>query len=72
MPKKKVLLDLHAVKHEEAQLIFEQFIWENRENLPVKIITGNSRKMRQIVKESAEEMGYHVFDIGKFGEIDVY
>ena len=72
MMKRKKILDLHSIKHSDAELLIEQFIYESRNELPIKIITGNSRKMKSIVINSAKEMGYNVFDIGKFGEIDVY
>ena len=72
MIKRKKILDLHSIKHSNALLLIEQFIHENRNELPIKIITGNSRKMKNIVISSAKEMGYNVFDIGKFGEIDIY
>lgn len=42
-------LDLHGLTHSEATLAIEDFVLI--QNLPVKIITGNSLPMQQIVKE---------------------
>ena len=42
-------LDLHGVKHEDVDRIVENFIL--LENLPVKIITGNSQRMSDLVKD---------------------
>ena len=72
MKKEKNILDLHSTKHADAEVLTERFIYENRNNLPAKIITGNSRRMRELVIKAAKGMGYNVFDIGNFGEIDVY
>lgn len=41
-------LDLHGVKHEDVDRLVENFILLN--NLPVTIITGNSQKMTELVK----------------------
>jgi hypothetical protein len=45
-------LDLHGVRHKEAQLLVEEFVL--LEDLPAKIITGNSPQMQEIVKETTE------------------
>ncbi len=52
-------LDLHGVKHEDVTRILDQFIWEhmNKSN-GIKIITGNSPKMKELVKEVASEYGF--------------
>lgn len=40
-------LDLHGVKHEEVTVLVEEFVLRN---VPImKIITGNSPKMQEIV-----------------------
>lgn len=41
-------LDLHGKKHSEVLILVEDFILKNQNNLPVKIITGNSIKMKEI------------------------
>ena len=40
-------LDLHGVKHEDVDRIVENFVLMNE--LPMKIITGNSEKMTLLV-----------------------
>ena len=40
-------LDLHRIKHEEVDRLVENFVLLNE--LPLRIITGNSDKMRQLV-----------------------
>lgn len=42
-------LDLHGVRHAEAKILTEDFLALNE--LPVKIITGSSPAMQNIVKE---------------------
>jgi hypothetical protein len=64
-------LDLHSVKHAYVEHMVETFIYENRNNMPVKIITGHSQKMRIIVTTVAKHLGYNIFD-DKFTEITIY
>lgn len=52
-------LDLHKVRHEKAQEEIRQFL--NYVELPVRIITGRSKKMREIVEEVVSEYGYHCY-----------
>ena len=40
-------LDLHGVRHSNVDRIVENFVIVN--NLPIRIITGNSPQMRSIV-----------------------
>jgi hypothetical protein len=46
-------LDLHGHGHEDIDLLIEKFITDNFQDLPVKIITGNSsyfiNKIHEIV-----------------------
>lgn len=42
-------LDLHGVRHYEAERLVENFVVMNQ--LPVKIITGNSPVMKEIVND---------------------
>jgi len=44
-------LDLHGVYHIEVERLTNKFLEENLENLPVLIITGNSDRMKEIVKK---------------------
>ena len=44
-------LDLHGVYHIEVERLTNKFLEENLENLPDLIITGNSDRMKEIVKK---------------------
>ena len=43
-------LDLHGIKHQKASNMVDTFIRQNKNNLPVEIITGNSLDMQNIIK----------------------
>ena len=45
--KKNNVLDLHGIKHDDAERLVENFVLLL--NPPLDIITGNSQKMQQIV-----------------------
>jgi len=53
------VLDLHGKTHREAIILVEEFILTNE--TPVKIITGNSHKMKSIVKEIVERHKMYYF-----------
>ena len=55
-------LDLHGKKHEvvEENLANWLIVQYNRGNLPIKIITGNSEKMKKIVYGICEEYNFVV------------
>ena len=40
-------LDLHGVKHEDVDILVENFVLLNEP--PIKIITGNSERMTELV-----------------------
>ena len=42
-------LDLHKVRHDDVNRLVENFVLLNR--LPLKIITGNSQRMRELAVE---------------------
>ena len=66
-------LDLHGVRHGEVQILVEDFVLENQNYLPIKIITGNSEKMKRIVTNVLNDHGFQYSD-GDFynrGYIDV-
>ena len=44
-------IDLHGYDYDKAGLLVTIFIENNINNLPLKIITGNSNKMKNIVIE---------------------
>ena len=43
-------LDLHGIKHQKASNMADTFIRQNKNNLPIEIITGNSLDMQNIIK----------------------
>jgi DNA-nicking Smr family endonuclease len=61
------ILDLHGKTHNEARNLVEEFVLSNE--TPIKIITGNSHKMKVIVKEVMEkyEMYYFPEHFSNFG-----
>tara|TARA_Y100000592_G_scaffold88578_1_gene144593 strand:- start:5058 stop:5357 length:300 start_codon:yes stop_codon:yes gene_type:complete len=61
------VLDLHGKTHAEARFLVEEFVLINE--TPLKIITGNSNKMKIIVKEIVEkhEMYYYPEHFSNFG-----
>lgn len=42
-------LDLHGVPHAEVERTVENFILTNQDNVPLTIITGNSKRMQDLV-----------------------
>jgi hypothetical protein len=40
-------LDLHGVKHQDVEILVEDFVLEN--HAPLEIITGNSNAMKKLV-----------------------
>lgn len=56
----KKSLDLHGVKHQEAEAIIEDFILLTTP--PFKIITGNSSIMKEIVKNLLEKHNFEYKD----------
>ena len=51
------ILDLHGVRHHRVELLVENFILLN-DDVPLKIITGNSPTMQSIVHEVLERYGF--------------
>ena len=52
-------LDLHGERHREVDRIVENFVIDiyNKNELPIEIITGKSRKMRDIVETVLDRHG---------------
>jgi hypothetical protein len=50
-------LDLHGDSHESVEQKVHTFVFNNE--LPVKIVTGKSEKMREIVVDTVSTLGYH-------------
>ena len=42
-------LDLHGIQHSDVCKLVEDYVLLNQPNCPLKIITGNSDKMKAIV-----------------------
>ncbi len=55
-------IDLHGKKHEvvEENLANWLIVQYNRGNIPMRIITGNSQKMKNIVCEVCEKYDFEV------------
>ena len=43
-------LDLHGLTHEEVWDVVENFVLMNSEDLPLRIITGHSDRMKDLVR----------------------
>ena len=50
-------LDLHGIKHEGVVQQIHTFVYNNE--LPVRIITGNSAILRKIVIDTVSLLGYY-------------
>ena len=50
-------LDLHGIRHEGVVQQVHNFVYNNE--LPVRIVTGNSKIMRKIVVDTISVLGYH-------------
>ena len=50
-------LDLHGIRHEGVVQHVHNFVYNNE--LPLRIITGNSKIMRKIVVDTINILGYH-------------
>jgi len=49
------IVDLHGLDHFDAEKVVEKFITDNFNALPIKIITGNSKKVQNIVFNCAKK-----------------
>ena len=66
-------LDLHGIQHQEVFVLVEDFVLKNQNQLPFKIITGNSEKMKSIVINvlNQHQFNYLNGDYYNRGYIDV-
>ena len=55
-------LDLHGVKHADAIKIVEDYVLQYQQECPLKIITGNSDKMKKIVINVVKSYGFNYLD----------
>jgi hypothetical protein len=65
-------LDLHGMIHVDVELEVKNFLFLNWNNFPIKIITGRSERMRNLVIDILNKNDY-TYDIPahNFGEIIV-
>lgn len=56
------VLDLHGMLHVDVPLEVLNFLYIHHESFPVKIITGRSTKMNEIVVDILKKNDYH-YDI---------
>ena len=61
-------LDLHGVRHEDAERLVENFVL--LKNKPLEIITGNSDRMENIVLTKLTELGVG-WDKWSYGRIKI-
>ena len=68
-------LDLHGQSHHTAKSLVDQFIYQAmmKEKQEIKIITGNSEKMKEVVIEVLKDydLGYTIGDFWNRGYIKV-
>ena len=63
-----ITLDLHGKRHDDVDRIVENFLLLS--DLPCKVITGNSNKMKEIVLNVVERHELHWrYDIPNYGGI---
>ena len=64
-------LDLHNKRHSEVQRLVEDFLIFNEP--PVKIVTGNSDKMKQLVIDVVKKFGFycHYENLRNYGSLIV-
>tara|TARA_Y100000593_G_scaffold22476_1_gene44792 strand:+ start:322 stop:531 length:210 start_codon:yes stop_codon:yes gene_type:complete len=63
-------LDLHGIRHSEVDRLVENFVLLNK--TPMRIVTGNSDKMIELVKNTLErlDIGYESFRPGLITILD--
>tara|TARA_Y100001937_G_scaffold67254_1_gene91977 strand:+ start:2685 stop:3110 length:426 start_codon:yes stop_codon:yes gene_type:complete len=64
------MLDLHGTQHDKVDEKVREFL--NFVELPCKIVTGKSDKMRKIVEKIVEEYGWRLTDTANnFGALEI-
>ena len=55
-------IDLHGLKHENVHRELDQFFWQmmQRGHSEVEVITGISKKMKELVKKVSEDYNFKV------------
>lgn len=66
-------LDLHGVKHQDVDMLVENFVYTNQDKFPLTFICGNSHKMITIVEKVLNRIGcdhtmyrFGVITVGRF------
>jgi len=54
------LLDLHGVKHVDVEITVENFVLDKIP--PIRIVTGNSQPMKNLVMKTLDKHGYKYTD----------
>jgi hypothetical protein len=70
MERRSSRLDLHGVKHQDVDMIVENFILLNQGSFPLTIICGNSVKMVDLVNATIDRIGC-IREMYRFGIITV-
>jgi len=63
-------LDLHGVKHQDVDILVENFILLNQGSFPLTVICGNSPRMISLVKSVTDRIGC-VTEMYRYGVITV-
>ena len=63
-------LDLHGVRHYDVDRVVENFIYTNQNDMPLKIICGNSNTMILLVRDVIDRIGCDAIML-QFGTIVV-
>ena len=64
-------LDLHGVRHQEVELMVENFILMNQNKIPLTIICGNSQRMIDLVYGVINSIGCENVVMDRYGIIVV-
>jgi len=62
-------LDLHGVRHNEVDILVENFILMNQEEIPLTIICGNSQRMIDLVYEVINRIDCETVVMDQYGVI---
>ncbi len=59
-------LDLHGIKHQDVQILVEDWVLVHQTEVPLRIICGNSAKMIQLVDEVLQkhQIEYRMWQYG--------
>lgn len=64
-------LDLHGISHQEAKIEVIDFAFRFQNEIPLKIICGNSIKMINIAKNALDESNIS-YDSPRYGILRIY